>query len=84
MVGNGAVFKAVPRDFPDSTGAATGIVGAAGGLGGFFPPVVMGIVKDHFDTYALGFVGLLAFTVICLIVALSMRRAAQLPQGAPA
>ena len=83
-LGNGAVFKAVPRDFPDSTGAATGIVGAAGGLGGFFPPVVMGIVKDHFDTYALGFVGLLAFTVICLIVALSMRRAAQLPQGAPA
>ena len=83
-LGNGAVFKAVPRDFPDATGAATGIVGAAGGIGGFFPPVVMGIVKDHFDTYALGFVGLLAFTVICLIVALSMRRAAQLPQGAPA
>jgi NNP family nitrate/nitrite transporter-like MFS transporter len=83
-LGNGAVFKAVPRDFPDSTGAATGIVGAAGGLGGFFPPVVMGIVRDHFDTYALGFVGLLAFTVICLVVALSMRRGAQLPQGAPA
>jgi len=78
-LGNGAVFKAVPLDFPQSTGAATGIVGAAGGLGGFFPPVVMGIVKDHFDTYALGFVGLLVFTVICLVVSLTMRRASRMP-----
>ncbi len=75
-LGNGAVFKAVPNDFPDSTGAATGVVGAAGGLGGFFPPVVMGIVQDHFDTYALGFLGLVAFAVVCLIVSLAMRRSA--------
>jgi hypothetical protein len=39
----------------------------------------MGIVKDHFDTYALGFVGLLLFTVVCLVVALTMRRASGLP-----
>jgi NNP family nitrate/nitrite transporter-like MFS transporter len=83
-LGNGAVFKMVPHDFPEATGAATGIVGAAGGLGGFFPPVVMGIVKDHFDTYALGFVGLLLFTVICLVVALTMRRAARMPRGVAA
>ena len=78
-LGNGAVFKAVPLDFPQSTGAATGIVGAAGGIGGFFPPVVMGIVKDHVDTYALGFVGLLVFAVICLVVSLTMRRATRVP-----
>jgi NNP family nitrate/nitrite transporter-like MFS transporter len=83
-LGNGAVFKMVPHDFPEATGAATGIVGAAGGLGGFFPPVVMGIVKDHFDTYALGFVGLLVFAVICLVVALSMRRASEIPHGVTA
>jgi NNP family nitrate/nitrite transporter-like MFS transporter len=83
-LGNGAVFKAVPLDFPQSTGAATGIVGAAGGLGGFFPPVVMGIVKDHFDTYALGFLGLLVFAVICLVVSLSMRRASRMPEGVAA
>jgi NNP family nitrate/nitrite transporter-like MFS transporter len=80
-LGNGAVFKAVPQDFPDSTGAATGIVGAAGGLGGFFPPIVMGIVKDNFETYALGFVGLLLFAGLCLAVALSMRAGAR-PAGA--
>lgn len=72
--GNGAVFKLVPHEFPDSTGAATGIVGAAGGLGGFFPPIVMGIVKDHFDTYALGFIGLLAFCVACVLVTVRMWR----------
>ncbi len=83
-LGNGAVFKAVPLDFPEATGAATGIVGAAGGLGGFFPPVVMGIVKDHFDTYALGFIGLLLFAAICFAVALTMRRATQVPRGVAA
>jgi NNP family nitrate/nitrite transporter-like MFS transporter len=82
--GNGAVFKAVPQDFPASTGAATGIVGAAGGLGGFFPPIVMGIVKDHFDTYALGFVGLLVFAAVCLGVALTMRTAGRTPEGVAA
>jgi NNP family nitrate/nitrite transporter-like MFS transporter len=83
-LGNGAVFKAVPLDFPEATGAATGIVGAAGGIGGFFPPIVMGIVKDHFDTYALGFVGLLVFAGICLAVALSMRVRGAAPGGAVA
>ena len=83
-LGNGAVFKAVPLDFPEATGAATGIVGAAGGLGGFFPPVVMGIVKDHFDTYALGFLGLLVFAAVCLVVALTMRRTAGMPRGVTA
>ena len=74
--GNGAVFKLVPYEFPDATGAATGIVGVAGGLGGFFPPIVMGIVKDNFDTYALGFVGLLAFCLFCLGIVVAMRRGA--------
>jgi len=81
-LGNGAVFKAVPYDFPQATGAATGIVGAAGGLGGFFPPIVMGIVKDHFETYALGFLGLLVFACICLVVALTMRASMRTPEGA--
>jgi NNP family nitrate/nitrite transporter-like MFS transporter len=65
-MGNGAVFKLVPAEFPTNAGAATGIVGAAGGLGGFFPPLVMGVVNDAFGTYTLGFVGLLVFTAGCL------------------
>jgi NNP family nitrate/nitrite transporter-like MFS transporter len=83
-LGTGAVFKLVPQWYPDRVGAVTGVVGAAGGLGGFFPPVVMGIVKDHFDTYALGFIGLLLFAAICFAVALTMRRATQVPRGVAA
>lgn len=75
-VGNGAVFKLVPTEFPNDTGAAAGIVGAAGGLGGFFPPVAMGIINDQTGTYTLGFVGLLAATAICLALAVWLIRSA--------
>jgi NNP family nitrate/nitrite transporter-like MFS transporter len=75
--GNGAVFKLVPHEFPTATGAATGIVGAAGGLGGFFPPLVMGVVKDATDSYAIGFLGLVAFCAVCLWIAVRLWRSAR-------
>jgi MFS transporter, NNP family, nitrate/nitrite transporter len=68
-LGNGAVFKEVPVYFPRTTGAATGIIGAAGGLGGFFPPLLMGIVKDATGEFVLGFVFLVAFAWLCAGVA---------------
>lgn len=67
-LGTGAVFKLVPAWFPDRVGSVTGVVGAAGGLGGFFPPLVMGIVKSVFDSYALGFILLAAFALFSLFV----------------
>jgi MFS transporter, NNP family, nitrate/nitrite transporter len=71
-LGNGAVFKLVPLYYPKSTGAATGIVGAAGGLGGFFPPLVLGVVKDATGEFVLAFVFLVAFTWMCAGLALAM------------
>ena len=65
-VGSGAVFKLVPQEFPENPGAATGIVGAVGGIGGFFPPVVMGLIKGWTGSFALGFVGLLLFASCAL------------------
>jgi NNP family nitrate/nitrite transporter-like MFS transporter len=85
--GSGAVFKLVPAEFPTNAGAATGIVGAAGGLGGFFPPLVMGLVNDTLGSYTIGFVGLLAFTAACLALAVWLLRSAQpseLRGGGPA
>jgi NNP family nitrate/nitrite transporter-like MFS transporter len=72
--GNGAVFKLVPAEFPNDAGAAGGIVGAAGGLGGFFPPVFVGLVKDAEGTYTYGFVGLLVFVGVCLALAVWLLR----------
>jgi NNP family nitrate/nitrite transporter-like MFS transporter len=46
----------------------TGIVGAAGGLGGFFPPLVMGLVRQALGGYALGFALLGLLALICLIL----------------
>ncbi len=46
-LGNGAVFKLVPQYFPGETGTVTGLVGAMGGLGGFFPPLLLGIFRDR-------------------------------------
>src|SRR5439155_23919270 len=63
--GNGAVFELVAEYFPKNTGLVSGIVGCSGGLGGFFPPLVMGFVRDHTGSYALGFVILSALAAVC-------------------
>ena len=67
-LGNGAVFKLVPQYFPKETATVTGLVGAFGGLGGFFPPLELGFVKDATGSYTIGFLLLSAFSVICLLV----------------
>jgi NNP family nitrate/nitrite transporter-like MFS transporter len=67
-LGTGAVFKLVPQWFPTEVGAVTGVVGAAGGLGGFFPPLVMGIVKSITGSYTIGFLLLAGVAVFALIV----------------
>jgi NNP family nitrate/nitrite transporter-like MFS transporter len=54
-LGNGAVFAMVGRRIPpESVGAVTGFVGAAGGLGGFVPPLVMGGVYSMTGSYSIG------------------------------
>ncbi|MGW0748140.1 MFS transporter [Streptomyces sp. NPDC002587] len=59
---SGAVFALVARLVPpESVGSVTGVVGAAGGLGGFFPPLVMGGIYGAADDYSWGYV-LLAVT----------------------
>ena len=82
-LGNGAVFKMVAQYFPKNTGLVTGIAGCAGGLGGFFPPLLLGFVKDATGSYALGFVLLALFAFLCLAVVLLLRRQAPVPAPSP-
>jgi len=52
---SGAVFALVGKVAPaDKVGAVTGLVGAAGGLGGFVPPLIMGAVYSSQQSYAIG------------------------------
>lgn len=67
-LGNGAVFKLVPESFPKAVGSVTGLVGAPGGLGGFFPPLVLGINKQTTGTFSGGFILLGLFCIGCFIV----------------
>jgi NNP family nitrate/nitrite transporter-like MFS transporter len=67
-LGNGAVFKLVPQYFPKETGTVTGLVGAFGGLGGFFPPLALGVIREMTGGYAWGFVFLTCFALACLAV----------------
>jgi NNP family nitrate/nitrite transporter-like MFS transporter len=64
-LGNGAVFKLVPQYFPAATGTVTGLVGAMGGLGGFFPPLLLGVFRDRLGAVWPGFV-LLSLTAVAL------------------
>ncbi len=82
-LGNGAVFKLVPEFFPTAVGSVTGLVGAAGGLGGFFPPLVLGELHHQTGSYAPGFVCLSAFALLCLgvLVLTRPRRGAAVAVG---
>lgn len=68
-LGNGAVFKLVPQYFPQSVGAVTGLVGAMGGLGGFFPPLALGLIRQRTGSFFWGFALLAFFALLCLAVA---------------
>ncbi|GAB3482563.1 MFS transporter [Nocardiopsis coralliicola] len=72
-LGTGGVFALVAKLVePSRVGTVTGLVGAAGGLGGYFPPLVMGAVYQATGAYTIGFVLLAA---VSLAVALYTARA---------
>nr|WP_246222457.1 MFS transporter [Phytoactinopolyspora limicola] len=82
--GAGAVFALVARLVPtERVGSVTGVVGAAGGLGGFFPPLVMGAFYSATDSYTWGLILLaLTATAACVYTATVVRRqAASGPAG---
>jgi NNP family nitrate/nitrite transporter-like MFS transporter len=71
-MGNGAIFQIVPQRFPERIGVVTGVVGAAGGLGGFLLPFALGSVKDLTGGYAIGLLGCAAVFAVGLLALLEL------------
>ncbi|HET7329117.1 MAG TPA: MFS transporter [Nocardioidaceae bacterium] len=73
--GSGATFALIARvTEPSRLGGVTGLVGAAGGLGGFVPPLIMGYVYGRTDSYAIGLWMLAATATLTLLLTLTVVR----------
>lgn len=68
-MGNGAVFQVIPQVFSKELGVVTGIVGAAGGLGGFYLPTTLGGLRSATGSFGSGFV---AFAVVALVAVIAL------------
>ena len=66
-MGNGAVFQLVPQRFAREIGAATGMVGALGGFGGFLLPLLLGNMKQGTGSFGPGFATLAAFALTAFV-----------------
>ncbi len=68
-MGNGAVFQLVPQRFRKEIGVMTGLVGMAGGVGGFYLAASLGYIKQATGSYQIGlmiFAGLAVLAIIGL------------------
>jgi NNP family nitrate/nitrite transporter-like MFS transporter len=66
-LGMAAVYKHIPSYFPASVGAVGGLVGMFGGLGGFFLPVIFGVVNDLSNIWTTSFMALFGVVSLCLL-----------------
>ncbi|MGN6376359.1 MAG: nitrate/nitrite transporter [Sphingomonas sp.] len=74
-VGNGSVFQLVPQRFQQEIGVMTGLVGMAGGVGGFYLASSLGFAKQLTGSFAPGFLIFAGLAVLALIgLALVKRR----------
>ena len=73
--GSGAVFALITELVSaDRIGSTTGFVGAAGGLGGFVPPLLLSALFEGTGSYTLGLILLALASVLCLFVTLTVTR----------
>ncbi len=66
-MGNGAVFQLVPQRFRKEIGVMTGMVGMAGGIGGFYLASSLGYSKQITGSYQLGFLIFAALAMLALV-----------------
>lgn len=71
-IGNGVIFKLVPQYFNKQAGTVNGIVSMMGGLGGFFPPLLLSAIHSVTGQYSIGFMLLSQVALASLILVIWM------------
>ncbi len=67
-IGNGVIFKLVPFYFNKQAGTVNGIVSMVGGLGGFFPPLLLASIYSLTGQYSIGFMLLSQVALASLVI----------------
>lgn len=65
-IGNGSVFQLVPQRFAAEIGVMTGLVGMAGGMGGFYLASSLGFARQWSGSFAPGFYIFAGLAVLAL------------------
>jgi NNP family nitrate/nitrite transporter-like MFS transporter len=73
-MGNGAIFQLVPQRFRDEIGVMTGLVGMAGGVGGFYLASSLGFAKQATGSYQMGFMIFAGLALVALIGLSSVKK----------
>ncbi len=73
-VGNGAVFQLVPQRFRKELGVMTGLVGFAGGVGGFYLASSLGYAKKMTGSSSMGFLIFAGLALVALIGLTSVKK----------
>lgn len=81
--GMASTFKYIADDFPDNMGTVSGIVGMAGGLGGFLLPIMFGAILDRIGVNSSCFMLLYGIVWVSLILnyITEVRRASVMGEG---
>lgn len=82
-MGNGAVFQLVPQRFRREIGVMTGLVGMAGGVGGFYLASSLGYSRQLTDSYQTGFIIFAGLTVVAMIGLAKVKTRWRTTWGAP-
>ncbi|MDP5273356.1 nitrate/nitrite transporter [Chengkuizengella axinellae] len=75
---NGALFQVIPVQFPKEVGLLTGFVGAAGGLGGFFLPNILGTFKEFTGSYTYGFWWVSATILVAIVFLVKLQKSSRI------
>ncbi len=82
-MGNGSVFQLVPQRFRKEIGVMTGLVGMAGGIGGFWLASSLGFSRQFTGSYQMGFLIFAGLAVLALAGISGVRARWRTTWGAP-